>query len=375
MPKVDLENVLRRAYAAKFARLPEHPQRTADCPNPSAYIRYARTGWPEELAAHAGACMYCQKSKAAVWSAECPGWRELQDYLQNPNYPDRVAVERHLQWAGCDACAARLELLKQPVSSSVMTRGWTTLLQDTSTGTATGAGNVRPPINVTVEEDNGSIVVQLTTTDPALGGKVLDFRVAGERFETRCELVFERVSQTEWRAMTTVASTEERLLDLSGKRLISFRVREDLDRVHPELQHLDIPQEIRNAARLLAKTASEFYETLIGFSAVPSAVPAAAGSLVLSVELDRYRGGTVSLDLDSSGHGVLRAWFDYPDRITVSLLDATKGTLVPLKTEDATDLRRLSIPAGNSLRHVEVSCPHQVFRALRIIVQKGESET
>jgi hypothetical protein len=284
-------------------------------------------------------------------------------------------VERHLQWTGCDACAARLELLKQPASTSVRTGDWCTLIQNTSAGTATGAANAHPPINVTVEQHNHSIVVQLTTKDSALAEKVLDFRLAGERFEIRCELAFERVSESEWRAMTTVSSSEERLLDLSGKRLISFRVREDLDRVHAELQHLDIPQEIRNAARLLAKTAAEFYETLIGFSAVPSAVPAAAGTLVLSAELDRYRGGTVSLDLDSSGHGVLRAWFDYPDRITVSLLDATNGTLVPLNTEEAKDVRRLSIPDGNSLRHVWVSCPHQVFRALRIIVQKGESET
>jgi hypothetical protein len=210
----DLEGLLRQAYAAETSRLPAgHPQRTPDCPHPSFYVRYARTGWPQELAAHAAICAYCQKSMA-VWSSD-------------------TAPEQHL---------------------------------------------------------------------------------------------------------------------------------------------LDIPEEIRNAARLLAKTTAEFLETLIGFSAVPSAVPSAAGTLVLSAELNRYRGGTVSLDLDSSGHGVLRAWFDYPDRITVSLLDTTNGSLIPLSTEDIKDLQRLSIPAGNSLRNVGVSCSPQVFRALRIIVQKGENK-
>lgn len=211
----DLEDLLRQAYAAETSRLPEqHPERTSACPHPSFYVRYARTGWPPELAPHASTCAFCQKS-IAIWSLEA----------------------------------------------------------------------------------------------------------------------------------------------------------------EPEQHHLDIPEEIRKAARLLAKTTAEFFETLIGFSAIPSAVPAAAGTLVLSAELDRYRGGTVSLDLDSSGHGVLRAWFDYPERITVSLLDTTNGTLVPLNTEDAKDLQRLSIPAGNSLRNVGVSCSHEVFRALRIIVQKGESDT
>jgi hypothetical protein len=211
----DLEDLLRQSFAAEISRLPkQHPQRTPKCPHPSSYVRYARSGWPQELAVHAAACPYCQKS-LAVW------------------LPDAA----------------------------------------------------------------------------------------------------------------------------------------------PARYHLDIPEEVRSASRLLSKTAAEFFETLLGFSAVPFAVPAAAGTLVLSAELDRYRGGTVSLDLDSSGHGVLRAWFDYPERITVSVLDTTNGTLVPLNTEEAKDLRRLSLPAGNSLRHVEVSCPNQVFRALRIIVQKGESET
>lgn len=209
----DLENLLRQSFAAEIGRLPkQHPERTQECPHPSSYVRYARSGWPPELAPHAATCAYCQKS-LALWLPDAP---------------------------------------------------------------------------------------------PA--------------------------------------------------------------------RHVNIPEEIRSASRLLSKTAAEFFDTLLGFSAVPSAVPAAAGTLILSAELDRYRGGTVSLDLDSSGNGVLRAWFDYPERITVSLFDITNGTVVLLNTEDAKDLRRISIPAGNSLRHIEVSCPTQLFQALRIIVQKAESE-
>jgi hypothetical protein len=106
----DLEDLLR---TVEFSRLPkQHSQRTAECPHPSLYVRYARTGWPKDLVEHARACPYCQKSKAAAWSIECPGWGELQNYLQDSNYPDRVAVERHLEWTGCGVCAARLELLK-----------------------------------------------------------------------------------------------------------------------------------------------------------------------------------------------------------------------------------------------------------------------
>jgi len=283
---------------------------------------------------------------------------------------------------------------------------WHSLIWDAVAEVPTAIADARPkihiteqlntlPLTLTAEEKDGSLVVQVTTTDPSLARKKIDLRLVGGRFETRCELRLERVSEEKWHAATTIPSSEERLRDLSNKRLISIRVQEELDLTHgespspisahgrseqgtgseTELQHLDIPQEIRNAARLLAKSTSEFFATLIGFSSMPAVVPAAAGTLVLSAELDRYRGGTVSLDLDSSGHGVLRSWFDYPESITVSLLDTTNGTLVPLNTDDTKGLPRLSLSAGNSLRNVGVACSPQAFRALRIIVQKSESET
>lgn len=284
MPKVDLENVLRRAYAARFERMPAHPQRTPECPNPSAYIRYARTGWPVELIAHAVACTYCQKSKAAVWSAECPGWGELQNYLQDSNYPDRVALERHLHWTGCGACAARLELLKQPASSSAQTGDWRTVIDDTRSGMAIGTSDARSPIHIKVEEDNGSIIVQLTTRNAALAGKSLDFRLDGERFETKCELTFERSSEDEWRAATTIPLSAERLRDLAGKRLVSVRLSEadaveearsaERNEIHnPERQHQGLPDWKRNASKLLSKSTSELKDLVsAAFAAVARGV-------------------------------------------------------------------------------------------------------
>lgn len=290
MFKVDLENLLRKTYAVKFDRPPEQPsQRTAECPHPSAYIRYARTGWPEELATHAATCTYCQKSKAAAWSIECPGWGELQNYLQDSNYPDRVALERHLQWTGCAACAARLELLKQPASCSAQTGDWRTVIDNTRTGTTIGTSDARSPIHITVEEDDGSVVVQLTTRNAALAGKALDFRLDGERFETKCTLTFEQAGEDEWRAATTISLSAERLRDLSGKRLISIRLpaadaveearsteRNEID--SPERQHLGHPDGKRNASQLPPKSTSE----------LKGLVSAAFAAVVRGVKAERW---------------------------------------------------------------------------------------
>ena len=174
---------------------------------------------------------------------ECPGLKVLQAYLQDPAYEDRMAVEWHLDWAGCEACEARLELLLATEQREEVAGEWHTLFLDTAVEGPIAIGDVRHrihiaeqlgtlPVILTVDEKDWHLVVRLTTTEPGLAGKEIDLRLAGERFETRCELTLVRVSEQEWCATLTIPSSEERLQDLSGKCLISFRICEELNESH-----------------------------------------------------------------------------------------------------------------------------------------------
>jgi len=106
--QINLEEAIRIAYQREFEKMPkQHSQRTPDCPPISAYLHYAVDGWPEELKAHATNCIYCQKSLAAVWSATDHHPSEAD--INNPNYENKLAVERHLNWHGCESCAGKVK--------------------------------------------------------------------------------------------------------------------------------------------------------------------------------------------------------------------------------------------------------------------------
>ena len=254
----DFEELLREMESRRFSR--QHTERTPKCLHPSLYVRYARTGWPNEVVAHAKACAYCQKSKAAAWSVECPGLGELQAYLQNPDYPDSVAVDRHLYWDWCGACAARIRILQRPQLGIKNTTGWITLVANLDARTPPHQhtkkpesenysslpnviGGPRPTIVVHGKHDlpsvdlrieehgNDTLVVRLITKESSLACKTLDLRLAGERFETRCELTFRRTHTGEWLAESVVKSSEERMGDLSERCIISFRICDEIDQV------------------------------------------------------------------------------------------------------------------------------------------------
>lgn len=105
--RITLEEALKRCFDAEIERMPkQHSQRTANCPPIPDYLKYAKEGWPEELKAHATACIYCQKSLAAVWSAtdHHPSEEEIND----PSHENRTAIERHVNWH-CISCQTKVK--------------------------------------------------------------------------------------------------------------------------------------------------------------------------------------------------------------------------------------------------------------------------
>jgi hypothetical protein len=234
----DILNLLREEREARLHSIPTQNRfRTPVCPSIGLYATYAIDGWPEKLTFHAASCDYCQNRLATVWSVECPGWGPLQDYLNNEAFPNKKAVERHLRWEGCGACSARLKLL-QATSQSMKREGeWFTFHLGSGAQTTTGAG--RPavsvverlddiPLVITVEEQNASLRIQVSSTGGVLAGKSVELRLAGERFETRCELQLERQGDQCW-AEATVLSSEQRLRDLAGQKMLSVRLHEQSD--------------------------------------------------------------------------------------------------------------------------------------------------
>ena len=106
MEKISLMDALKASYDEEISKMPtQHSQRTVDCPPMPMYIQYAKDGWPEELKAHATACIYCQKSLAAIWSAtdHHPSEEEIND----PSHENRIAIERHVNWH-CVSCQAKV---------------------------------------------------------------------------------------------------------------------------------------------------------------------------------------------------------------------------------------------------------------------------
>lgn len=105
--RINLEEALKAVYENEIAKMSgQHSQRTPDCPLTAAYLRYAKEGWPEKLRAHASNCIYCQKSLAIVW--KLTDHHPSEEELNDPNYINRMAVERHLNWHGCESCAGKV---------------------------------------------------------------------------------------------------------------------------------------------------------------------------------------------------------------------------------------------------------------------------
>jgi hypothetical protein len=106
--QINLEELLKAAHQRELERMPkQHSQRTPDCPPIGYYLDYGRGGWPEELKAHATNCVYCQKKLASAWNAI--GHHPSEEQINDPNYENKLAVERHLNWHGCESCTGKIE--------------------------------------------------------------------------------------------------------------------------------------------------------------------------------------------------------------------------------------------------------------------------
>jgi hypothetical protein len=101
---MEMEDFLRKVYREELARVPKlHTQQTSLCPSIIQIAQYAQQGWPEELKEHARSCQYCQKSVANAWNAFKIHPTEIE--LNQENNVNRIAVERHINWDHCEACA------------------------------------------------------------------------------------------------------------------------------------------------------------------------------------------------------------------------------------------------------------------------------
>ncbi len=104
----DLEALLKESYEAERAEVPtQHSQRTNDCPHQHLYKQYAQEGWPAELQKHARSCQYCQKALAVFW--DILGYHPSEADINDPNFINHIAVERHITWHHCESCAAGIK--------------------------------------------------------------------------------------------------------------------------------------------------------------------------------------------------------------------------------------------------------------------------
>jgi hypothetical protein len=287
------------------------------------------------LKTHALSCDYCQKRLAGVWSEECPGWKVLQTYLQEGHaYPDRLAIERHLEWTGCTACDARLKFLKLPKQPIEWTGDWLVMILNTSAEASISTADIPLPINAAVEEDNGSIVVQLTSKDPTLAGKVFDFRLAGERFESRCELTLKSVDDEEWRATIAIPLSEEHLRDLSGKRLISFRICEELDQADNEFRSSikNSEESLPPAPAILPANSSKI--TVLRSGKKPSTIKPQALAIAAQAHTERGWPLEVEINLTSGGTPVQLRFHLTARHIAVELADPNERRRIRLTARE-----------------------------------------
>lgn len=100
-----LMGLLKENYEREMAKIPNrHSQQTDLCPF-GRYAQYVKEGWPPELVAHATNCAYCQKCLAIEW--EILKIHPTAAEINDPNHPNRMAIERHINWHNCKKCAKK----------------------------------------------------------------------------------------------------------------------------------------------------------------------------------------------------------------------------------------------------------------------------
>jgi hypothetical protein len=136
-----------------------------------------------------------------------------------------------------------------------------------------------------------------------------------------------------------------------------------------------LPAEILAAGRALGLSVTAFLKGLLGFS-IPSVARAraAAETIELVAHLERFRGGLVAVELGSSGEGLLRGRFDYPESIQVYVYDVKLGEVIPVLEEGGITREGIAVNSGQTIRKIRLANLPEDSRSedLRLIVLRSE---